>query len=158
MKALEDMVPLAQYLKKMKEYKPVQAVKAETQVQAQLQVLEGVQQAPTVSSQAAKEILVKIPSQVLERIKTLSGTLEGYLYDENWNEIATVQVREIVSKLESLEKDKVAYIVFDGVITQRLVDLASAKNVKVLIGSRIGGVTKKPENVELLTITDLLTT
>jgi len=157
-KALEDMVPLAQHLKKMKEYKPVQAVKAETQVQAQLQVLEGVQQAPTVSSQAAKEILVKIPSQVLERIKTLSGTLEGYLYDENWNEIATVQVREIVSKLESLEKDKVAYIVFDGVITQRLVDLASAKNVKVLIGSRIGGVTKKPENVELLTITDLLTT
>lgn len=157
-KALEDMVPLAQYLKKMKEYKPVQAVKAETQVQAQLQVLEGVQQAPAGSSQAAKEILVKIPSQVLERIKTLSGTLEGYLYDENWNEIATVQVREIVSKLESLEKDKVAYIVFDGVITQRLVDLASAKNVKVLIGSRIGGVTKKPENVELLTITDLLTT
>jgi DNA primase len=157
-KALEDMVPLAQHLKKMKEYKPVQAVKAETQVQAQLQVLEGVQQAPTVSSQAAKEILVKIPSQVLERIKTLSGTLEGYLYDENWNEIATVQVREIVNKLESLEKDKVAYIVFDGVITQRLVDLASAKNVKVLIGSRIGGVTKKPENVELLTITDLLTT
>jgi DNA primase (EC 2.7.7.-) len=43
---------------------------------------------------------------VLERIKTLSGTLEGYLYDENWNEIATVQVKEIVSKLESLEKIK----------------------------------------------------
>ncbi len=46
---------------------------------------------------------------------------------------------------------------FDGVITQRLVDLASSKNVKLLIGARIGGVTRKPDNVDILTITDLLT-
>ncbi|MGC9105351.1 MAG: DNA primase DnaG [Thermoprotei archaeon] len=158
-KALQDMVPLAQYLKRLKEAKPVQIEKEEpvSPAQAQVQVLEEVQQSKTVAPQVAKEILVKIPQQVLEKIKSLSGTLEGFFYDENWNEVASVQVREIVSKLENLEKDKVAYIVFDGVITQRLVDLAASKNVKILIGSRIGGVTKKPENVELLTITDLLT-
>jgi DNA primase len=158
-KALQDMIPLAQYLKRLKEAKPVQVEKEETvsPAQAQVQVLEEVQQPKTVAPQVAKEILVKIPQQVLEKIKSLSGTLEGFFYDENWNEVASVQVREIVSRLENLEKDKVAYIVFDGVITQRLVDLAASKNVKILIGSRIGGVTKKPENVELLTITDLLT-
>jgi len=150
-KALQDMVPLAQYLKKIKEAKPILVTeKGAEEVRAEVPKVE----APP---QVAKEVLVSIPQQVLEKIKTLSGTLEGYFYDQNWNEIEKVQVREIVSKLENLDNNKVAYIVFDGVITQRLVDLASSKNVKLLIGARIGGVTRKPDNVDILTITDLLT-
>ena len=152
-KALQDMMPLAQYLKKVREAKPV-VVSEREQEAVQVEVPAPVQTAP---AQVVKQILVNIPQQVIEKIKTISGTLEGYFYDQNWNEIEKVQVREIVNKLENLEGDRVAYIVFDGVITQRLVDLASSKNVKLLIGARIGGITRKPDNVDILTITDLLT-
>lgn len=152
-KALQDMMPLAQYLKKIREVKPV-VVSEREQEAVQVEVPAPVQTAP---AQVVKQILVNIPQQVVEKIKTISGTLEGYFYDQNWNEIEKVQVREIVNKLENLDSNKVAYIVFDGVITQRLVDLASSKNVKLLIGARIGGITRKPDNVDILTITDLLT-
>ena len=152
-KALQDMMPLAQYLKKIREVKPVVVSEREQQA-VQVEVPAPAQTAP---AQVVKQILVNIPQQVVEKIKTISGTLEGYFYDQNWNEIEKVQVREIVNKLENLDSNKVAYIVFDGVITQRLVDLASSKNVKLLIGARIGGITRKPDNVDILTITDLLT-
>ena len=152
-KALQDMMPLTQYLKRIREGKPVVVSEKEAEA-VQVEVPAPVQTAP---AQVVKQILVNIPQQVVEKIKTISGTLEGYFYDQNWNEIEKVQVREIVNKLENLDSNKVAYIVFDGVITQRLVDLASSKNVKLLIGARIGGITRKPDNVDILTITDLLT-
>ena len=152
-KALQDMMPLTQYLKKVREGKQVVVSEKEAET-VQVEVATPIQTAP---AQVVKQILVNIPQQVVEKIKTISGTLEGYFYDQNWNEIEKVQVREIVNKLENLDSNKVAYIVFDGVITQRLVDLASSKNVKLLIGARIGGITRKPDNVDILTITDLLT-
>ncbi|MFP3226520.1 MAG: DNA primase, partial [Sulfolobaceae archaeon] len=102
------------------------------------------------------KITITIPQQVLEDIKKLPGTLEGVFYDENWNPIERIQVRDIVQKLESTNDNRIKYIVFDGVITQRLVDLASSKNIKMLIGARIGGITKRPKDLELLSLTDII--
>jgi len=65
-------------------------------------------------------------------------------------------VRDIIAKLEAYEDNKVAYIVFDGVITQRLLDLASQKILKMIIGARIGGINKRPQNVDILTFTDII--
>jgi len=88
----------------------------------------------------------------------LPGTLEGIMFDENWNPIERIQVRDIVQRLENLtDNQNISYIIFDGVITQRLLDLASAKNIKLLVGARIGGISKRPKNVEILTMTDLFT-
>ena len=42
-------------------------------------------------------------------------------------------------------------IVFDGIITQRLVDLAANKGVKTLLGVKIGNVNKVPDNIEIMT-------
>ena len=64
-------------------------------------------------------------------------------------------VSELTNKLQSIEG--VYAIVFDGVITQRLSDIASEKNVKYLIGARLGNITKKPLEIELLTFGDILT-
>ena len=67
-----------------------------------------------------------------------------------------VQVRDIISKLENMSNGNVSFIVFDGVITQRLLELASSKNVKMIVGVRIGGINKKPENVKILTLSDVI--
>ena len=152
-KALSNMMTVAQYLKKQQEAQ--QALKEALAPESQQPI---VVQKPPEEQPQIKEIEIKIPQNVLEEIKKLPGTLEGIIYDQNWNQIERVQVRDIVQKLENLgDNSNVSYIIFDGVITQRLVDLASAKNIKLLIGARIGGITKRPKNVEILTLNDIFT-
>jgi len=46
-------------------------------------------------------------------------------------------------------------VVFDGVTTQRLVDIASEKNIKYLVAARVSDVVKQPLNVHLLTFDDV---
>ena len=41
-------------------------------------------------------------------------------------------------------------VVFDGVVTQRLVDIAGEKGVKFLVGVKTGNITKKPVNLKVL--------
>jgi DNA primase len=58
-------------------------------------------------------------------------------------------VRDVIKALG--ETADVHAIVFDGIITQRLVDLAAKQGVKTLIGIKIGNVNKAPENIEIIT-------
>jgi DNA primase len=45
--------------------------------------------------------------------------------------------------------------VFDGVITQRLLDIAAEKKIKTAVGAKLGNITKNPADVEVLTRDDL---
>jgi DNA primase len=149
-KALSNMMTVSQYLKKQQEVQQAinQAISQESSANVTTPLTE--------EKPKEVKITITIPQQVLEDIKKLPGTLEGVFYDENWNPIERIQVRDIVQKLESTNDNRIKYIVFDGVITQRLVDLASSKNIKMLIGARIGGITKRPKDLELLSLTDII--
>ncbi|BDC00247.1 DNA primase DnaG [Saccharolobus caldissimus] len=143
-KALSNMMPLTQYLKKLQESQPLLAeTVTEEKPKGEIR-------------QAERVVQISLPQSVVEDIKKLPGTLEGFLYDNNWNVIEKVQVRDIIPKLENYQENKVAYIVFDGVITQRLLDLASQKNIKMIIGARIGGINKRPPNVDIITFSDII--
>jgi DNA primase len=96
-----------------------------------------------------------MPAKVVEEGKKIIGTLEAILYDSNWNAIERIPVRDLVEKLQSVEPSKIQAIVFDGVITQRLLDVASEKGVKLVLGVRIGNVTKKPEDLYVMTFQDI---
>jgi len=98
---------------------------------------------------------IEVPQQVLEEIKKLSGTLEAVLYDDKWNVVDRVPVREVYSLLEKMEPGKVYAIVYDGIVTQRMLDLAVEKGVKVLIANRVGSIEKRPKGVTILTFSDL---
>ncbi|MEM4576948.1 MAG: DNA primase DnaG [Candidatus Nezhaarchaeales archaeon] len=107
---------------------------------------------PYVQTEA--RIREKVPTEVLKEVKDLIGSLESLVYDENWRLLARVPVKDLASYLQS-SQEKVSYIVFDGVVTQRLVEIAETKGVKVLIGGRIGNVAQKPASLEILTFNDL---
>jgi len=81
-------------------------------------------------------------------IKKLPGTLDAYLLDENKKEIAKISVRDLIDTVKNSEN--VNTIIFDGVITQRLVDIASDKNVKRVIGVKVGNIIKKPLEMEIM--------
>ncbi|MGC9071485.1 MAG: DNA primase DnaG [Acidilobus sp.] len=97
-----------------------------------------------------------MPKQVLEGIKELKGTLEAIAYDRSWNEVARIKVKDLYSWMQQAEAGKVYAIVFDGIITQRLLDAASDKGVALLVGARIGSkVLPKKGDVIFMTFNDL---
>ena len=96
---------------------------------------------------------VAVPKRVVEITKELEGTLEAVLLDEKMEEITRMPVSELAEKLQQM--NGVDTVVFDGVITQRLVDIALQKNIKCLVAARISDVVKRPLNLQLLTFDEI---
>lgn len=105
----------------------------------------------------AKEIeeVITIDQKIVEDIKRLSGTLEAIIYDKNWNIIDKCPVRDLATKLKFFKNNNTYAIVFDGIITQRILDLAKTRNIKVLIGAKLGNINYKPQEIIVLTFNDL---
>lgn len=103
-----------------------------------------------------KEVHVKklpIPQDALAQIKQLPGTLEALIFNENWGLIQKIAVRDLVDKLQGIDGAK--HVAYDGVLTQRLVDIAERKGLATLIGARLGDVSKRPVNLEILTFNEI---
>lgn len=81
----------------------------------------------------------------------LQGTLKARLLDENLDKIGETEVRKLSGELEN--SNDVKAIVFDGVITQNLADLAAENNLRYLVGMR-ERVKNKPGKTEILTSDD----
>ncbi|WP_424357815.1 DNA primase DnaG [Methanocella sp. MCL-LM] len=90
------------------------------------------------------------PSEFDEIAKELSGTLSAKLLDSNKNVITTVAVRDLANTLKESNGD-VKSVVFDGVITQRMLDIAAEKNLETLVGVKMGSVVKQPAGVKVIT-------
>jgi DNA primase len=91
----------------------------------------------------------KLSREDLENeLKELSKTLKARLYDKDFGLIKELSVREVIKSIE--ETEGIHAIVFDGIVTQRLVDLAENKGVAILVGGKMGNVSKKPTKLELV--------
>ena len=102
---------------------------------------------------ARKQQLATTPQPIVAAASKLKGTLEAVLLDEKYEAITQMPVSDLCSKLQ--ETEGVHTIVFDGVITQRLVDISGDKGVKRILGDRISGVVKRPVDIQLLTVSDI---
>lgn len=83
-------------------------------------------------------------------VEALKGTLTARILDSQDKIIEEIAVRDLASRLKTY-KDNIQSVVFDGVITQRLVDIASSNAIKNLIGVKIGNIAKVPADMEVLT-------
>ncbi len=96
---------------------------------------------------------VQLPAPIGEAAKELRGTLEARVFDETGKEVARMPVSELAEKIPSM--DNAHTVVFDGVVTQRLLDLAASKNVKFLIGDRVSDLAKKSDKLSVMTMDDI---
>ena len=95
-----------------------------------------------------------LPHELRNYARDVDGTLTAVLLSDDFKELARVPVSELASKVG--EDKSIRYIVFDGVITQRLVDSAAALGKDVyLVGVRVGDMQNKPENIHIFTLKDL---
>jgi len=86
-------------------------------------------------------------------LNDISGSLKAVLFDNNDKEIKKIPVRELTDSLK--KSDNISTVVFDGIITQRLLDIANSKNIKEIVGIKLGNVVKKPSSVIVITKKDL---
>jgi DNA primase len=100
-----------------------------------------------------KQPKVRLPKRVVDTANKLEGTLEAVLFSKDMKEIERLPVSELADKLNDV-KD-VDTVVFDGVITQRLVDIASKKNISYLVAARISDKIKQPLNMNLVTLKEI---
>ena len=97
---------------------------------------------------------VMLPKKAVEIAQELAGTLEAVLLDEKMEQIERLPVSELAEKLQQVAG--VDMVIFDGVITQRMVDIASEKDIKYLIAARISDAVKTPLKVNLTTFAEII--
>ncbi len=88
-------------------------------------------------------------TEYLTGLDALSGSLRSRLYDSTGNMVKEIPIRDLLSSVQSSQG--VHAIVLDGVITQRLVELAVQKGIKAIYGLRANPMPKKHQEILLYT-------
>ncbi len=138
-KALKNLIPAKQYMELMERKRERARPKPPAPKPAPQQIV-----------QVTKNI--GLPEEVVKQAKEIVGTLEALIYDKDWKLIARVPVKDLYDTLSKMEQGKVYAVIYDGIVTRRMVDLAAQKGIKVLIATRIGNIEERPSGVAMLTI------
>ncbi len=93
-----------------------------------------------------------VPDQIKEAVKSLQGTLEAVLLNDKLEQIERLPVSQLAEKLQQITG--VDSVVFDGIITQRIVDIAANQQIKRIVASRVSEAVKPAATVELVTFQD----
>jgi len=106
---------------------------------------------PPVSEEPQNIAQPPRPNPYTDRISELAGTLTAKLLGQGGDELNTVAVRDLANTLKEAKND-VNGVIFDGVITQRLLDIAAEKELDFIAGVKMGNVVKQPANIKVLTL------
>ena len=102
----------------------------------------------------AEKPKIELPEAIGQAAKSLQGSLEAVLMNEKLEQIEKLPVSQLAEKLQQVSG--VDTVIFDGIITQRIVDIASDKNIKRIIASRVSEAVKPALNVDLGTFQDVV--
>ncbi len=122
--------------------------------------IQGVKSAPQQSApkKAAapvpERVKVEVPETITNAAKALVGTLEAVLLNEKLELIERLPVSQLAEKLQ--QTTGVDTLVFDGIITQRIVDIAAEKAIKRIVASRVSEAVKPVQKVTMVTFQDAI--
>ena len=106
-----------------------------------------------IPNEEKKRIITDKQRKYGKILDDISGSLKAVLFDDKGKELNKIPVRQLTDMLK--KKSDISTVVFDGIITQRLLDIANNKNITEIVGIKMGNVVKKPASVEVLTRKDL---
>ncbi len=150
MKSLKNKIPAEQYA----EMFDIIVEKEEDKEKTELKQRTEQKQIETSKAIKQEKEPVKIDKNkhYFSILDDVSGSLKAVLLDKNNNEMKKIPVRELTDELK--KSKNINTVVFDGIITQRLLDIAKNKNIKEIVGMKLGNVVKKPKSVKVLTRKD----
>ncbi len=153
--ALRDKVPTAQFLanhnilkdvdsKNNKKQHKKQDYKNHNKTQQDIKVKE-------------EDLIEEIPVEddetklMKDMLKEFEGSGCGAILDEALNMTQEVEVEKIYEVIKNLEEN-IDTVIFDGIISQRLVDVASLKGIKRIVAFKSMNIVKKPDNLKIITM------
>lgn len=135
-KGVEDLT-LKEILKSLRNKIPVE----------QVHVLKKEQTTP-------KEEKISSHESLKSHKEMVEGKLLARILDKSFNVVKEVPVRDLVKTLKT-NNIKASVIVFDGIITQRLIDIAAKKEISYVVGAKLGSVVKLPTSIRIITFDQL---
>ncbi len=105
----------------------------------------------------APEPEVSVPEDLQEYqeiLRSLRGTTKAQIIKGGKAKPKEVAVRDLVNLMKK-EGKGVKVLVFDGIITQRILDIASDNGMEMVIGVKEGSIEQRPEGVRVYTADDL---
>ena len=84
-------------------------------------------------------------------LRDLEGTGNSEILDDSLNLLKETKVETLYEDLKEDVSDADT-IIFDGVISQRLVDIAHSKGIKTLVAFKSSRVIKRPDKLKLITL------
>lgn len=110
----------------------------------------------TLRSKKDRNTKTLSPEQEILRdmLLDMSSTHNAKILSEDNTVLREVAVKSLVNSLKE-DSEGVARIVFDGVISQRIVDVSADKGIGIVVGTRKGNITKMPSDIVIWTKEDL---
>lgn len=152
MKLLRNKIPAEQFLEMYGIELPSPKSVEEAEHPTHRKPVEAKPEPPKGSTRRERKLPPEL-EKFRDMLNSLSGTLKARLLDRQGEVTAEVPVRDLVDTLKT--RNKTATVVFDGVITQRILDLAASQGTRTIVGTKIGNVSKQPASVEVWTKSDL---
>jgi len=109
--------------------------------------------APTRTRKPTRRQPVAVDEVFVSKIGDIKEAFKAVLFDADKKVIVEFGVAELAKKLE--EQETVPTVVFDGVITQRLVDIAIKKKTELLIGAAVADIDVKQNGLKIVTFDDV---
>ncbi len=158
-KALRNKLPIEQVMGKIKRKSPTPTsakTKRRERRTGKQKELHRPSSRRTVQSRAQVKPVQKVevkpkelglPKPVLDSANKIQQTMMAAILDKDFKEIKKTHVAELANELQELENANV--LILDGVVTQRLIDIAEERGVQLIIGVRIGNIVKKPAKLRI---------
>lgn len=144
MKSLKNKIPAEQYA----EMYDIAMYKDESKEEGKKKQKESNNKSSS-SSSSKKSSSKSKSADYFSILDDVSGSLKAVLLDKKDKEIKKIPVRELTDELK--KSKNIETVVFDGIITQRLLDIAHNKNIKTVVGMKMGNVVKTPKSVKVIT-------
>ncbi len=102
------------------------------------------------------KILTPEQENLRDTLSDITGTKNSVLMSEDGTVIDKVEVKNLANYLKESDNEDIRTIVFDGVISQNILDISSGKGIKTLVCKRKGKISKLPADIVVWTRDDLV--
>ncbi|RBQ24087.1 DNA primase DnaG [Candidatus Methanobinarius endosymbioticus] len=84
-------------------------------------------------------------------LRDLEGTGSAEILDDALNILHEVKVEKLYDELKAANKEAYS-VIFDGVVSQRLVDISVSKGIRNLVAFKASEIVKRPDKLRIITI------
>jgi DNA primase len=108
---------------------------------------------PTRQRRPAQREPIVVDDSYVTKVDEIRESFKALIFGSNKEVSIECGVAELAKTMES--QNEIPAVVFDGVITQRIVDIAEKKKTEVLIGAAVADIDHKPHGMTIATFDDL---